>query len=75
MSANPHQENTHAGGAGVLSVGRDHLLTVLGVALGSLIHLTTYLTSAGEDRDMYSRQPDCLVFNTVLVSERIDFDL
>ena len=50
MSTNPHLKNTHAGGAGILSVGRDHLLTVLGVAIGSLVHLKMYLTSVGEDR-------------------------
>lgn len=71
MSAN-HLKNTHAGGAGILSVGRDHLLTVLGVAICSLVHLKTYLTSVGEDRTCIAGNT---VFNTVSVLERIYFDL
>ena len=65
MSADPHWWNTHAGDAGILSVGRDHLLTVLGVAICSLVHLTTCLKSVGEDRDTYGRQPDFALFSTL----------
>lgn len=65
MSADPHWEKTHAGGTGILSVGRGHLLTVLGVAFCSLVHLMTCLKSVGEDRDTYGRQPDFALFSTL----------